>query len=121
MITITLDGVTYTAPSVDELRRAGCKLVIRHYRYVADQSRKAKPAIPTAWWARGNLHPHGGATYALILAPNGTYGSAYVRCSRKDTFVRRVGYVLAVSRALESMPADGQALLTHTLRTLHTP
>jgi hypothetical protein len=89
-IFVMLDGTEYWAPTVQQLQAEGFKVVVRHNR------------VRKAPWYPPSLK--GGATYVLLLSPHGTWAEGRARCSRKDSYSKKTGYVLAVNRALAELP-----------------
>lgn len=104
---IKIDGEEYWAPTVEELKANGFKVQLRHHRYHAVRYNPAYARLGIKvkeYWS----HPvtKGGYTSVLLLAPDGYWAEGYAHCSRKDTYSKKAGYVLAVNRALSELPGE---------------
>ncbi len=80
------------------LKDCGFRVHVKHYRFTQDF---------TGLWARHELFeekpvPKGGLTTVTIYCPTGTVIHGEARCSRKDTFNKRLGVTIALGRALKS-------------------
>lgn len=95
----------YWAPTVEELKSEGFRIQIRYYRRWSVQSTGDKWYDRLAFASRRVL-PKGGATHVLLLAPDGYWAEGFIRCHHKDVFSKKVGYVLAVNKALSELPGQ---------------
>ena len=84
-------------PTVDELRAAGFKVRISHQRRFNNSGYFAKYS---------GINPKGGETRVLILAPApyNYWGEGVVKCHQRDTYNKKIGYALAVARAIGAIP-----------------
>lgn len=103
-----VDGQEVWAPTVEELRTQGFKVILRHFRYPQPdkpimRSHLLRSIANGDLWSRGP-RPNGGRTTVLLLAPDGHWAEGKAICSKKDTYSKRGGYVLAVNRALSALP-----------------
>lgn len=120
MLILTMDGQEHTVPTVEELKALGFRVYVTHLRrafwtdYPDTGSRRERREAPlqrTRRSSRWRYSPRGGATRVLLLAPNGQWAEATVKCSDKDAYVKRVGYTLAVERAIDALPYSARRKL----------
>lgn len=136
MLNITIDGELHSVPTVQELREMGIRTFVSHLRYdefdkydkkahVFNPSRtKGVRVMSDAGTAylRPQVEPRGGETRVLLLREDaanggcGHYAEGRVRCSREDAYVKRVGYVLALERAIDNLHALGYGGPDYTTR-----
>ncbi len=106
---IELDGREHKSLSPDELRAKGYKVRVRHLRYLDSREvympkDAAKPLTRRQFRDKiVPVFPRGGLTHVLVLAPDHIWAEATVKCSPQDAFVKRVGYVLAVEKAMKEI------------------
>ena len=93
---VPIDGDEYWAPTVEELRGNGIKIILKYYR----EYQKGR------FWGPPPVKAKGGACHIILLAPDGNWSEGWSRCSRKDVFSKKKGYVLAVNAALSDLPGD---------------
>ena len=101
--------------TVHNLRKAGYKVRVIHYRYYKADSvvgsaillskKELKEIAPCD--NRFILLPRGGKTAVEITTPSGanTFGESI--CSRKDGFNRKLGLKIAINRALAKLDPVG--------------
>jgi hypothetical protein len=95
---VKVDGVYHTAPTVETLKAQGYKVIINHKRY-----RKSMPKSFRRLGYRGEIKAKGGVTHVFLLQPeHGGWSEGRAVCVARDCFSRKVGYVLAVNKALGS-------------------
>ncbi len=89
-----------TTPSVKDLRAAGNKVRVYHYR----RCRGDNNLIPRKDFEKGdvNMDTKGGKTTVEIACPNGQTLVGEALCSKNDNFNRKRGLYIAVARALRS-------------------
>lgn len=99
-----VDGQSHKALSPDELRAKGYKIRVRHLRLVDGRWAVApKEPISRIRYHGLPVFPRGGLTHAVVMAPDHLWAEATVKCSPADPFIKRVGYVLAVERAMKEI------------------
>jgi hypothetical protein len=84
------------------LRKYGAKVYINHFRHVKGQGVQKTRKLFAAGIEAKTFEPRGGATQATVEFPNGDVYRAKIKCSRKDSFCRRLGLYLALESALEN-------------------
>lgn len=99
---VTVDGQEYWGPTTREMQAEGFKVVIRHNRW----RRGVIRGFGRLGMYGSEITPKGGSTYVLILAPDGYWAEGIVKCSRKDVYSKKVGWVLAVNQALSQLPGQ---------------
>ena len=90
---------------IKELRQAGYKVRVNHFRYhgvtgclhPAHFFRESAHPMSRCW-----ISPKGGLTEVEIRTPDGKELKGKAECSRKDTFNRKLGLTIAVNRALKT-------------------
>ena len=102
---VTIDGDEYWAPSVTEIKANNIRVLLKYYRYYGRRGLRPAAYIDP-FWGRDAPSPKGGACHVILLAPDGNWSEGWSRCSRKDVFSKKKGYVLAVNAALSDLPGD---------------
>ena len=112
-LSVEYEGTRHVVPGVEVFKHLGFRVYVTHYRFAEDtyysrsEDKKRRP-VPQRQFRDGpfkysSISPLGGETRVLLLAPNGEWGEATVKCSRQDGYNRRLGYVFAVEKALRSL------------------
>jgi hypothetical protein len=107
VVVTTLDGVKsyHTAPTLELLREQGYRVIIQHRRYPSHKvwrtpSSLARLGIIT----KAPVNAKGGTTHVILLGPEGSgWSEGHAVCVAKDPYSKRIGYVLAVEKALEKL------------------
>jgi len=99
----TIDGNEYWAPTVNELKDAGIRVKLKHIRVPKKGVVSFGGMLPPSFHRIKHVEPKGGSTYILLLAPDGHWAEGRARCSRKDSYSKRKGYILAVNEALSQL------------------
>ncbi len=101
--------------TIEELRRAGYKVTVNHYRYpqVANpdmsnsQVKKLECEMDNAHFLQesgAGLSPFGGETIVELVTPSGMIAiTAISRCNIKDNFNKKMGIKIALNRALSQL------------------
>jgi len=103
-VKVNVYGVPWQAPSVEELKAEGYEVIIHHahkYRRAPQETIRLL-AYP---WFKDMKHrdPRGGRTYVTLLHKDGMWARGQVKCWVGDIYSKRIGYVLAVNRALDQL------------------
>lgn len=90
--------------SVENLRKNGYKVRVKHYRIVASEL----TPFPKLGYRRKNeiqdtdiLFPYGGYTEVDVRTPEGVELHGKAECSVEDNFCYKLGTKIALSRALQ--------------------
>lgn len=100
---VTVDGDEYWAPTVEQLQAAGIKVILKHYRMAEQRPPKNRQDVLLYGLLGTRMATKGGKTEITLLAPDGYWSKGEARCSRKDAYSKKAGYVLAVNRALSEL------------------
>ena len=83
--------------SVNELRKSGYNVRVCHSRYCQDELVSYIDTEPC------NFNARGGLTTIQITTPDGTVLNGQARCSREETFSKKLGVRIAIGRALKGV------------------
>src|SRR5215510_2560867 len=103
---VNVYGQLWQAPKPEALKAEGYEVRIHHARKYRPVPKVAGERWWNDVWGKQKLRDErGGRTTVELLAPDGRWARGTVKCYREDRFSRRIGYVLAVNRALENLQA----------------
>jgi hypothetical protein len=125
-IRVRVDGQYIYAPSVEYLQRNGFQVLVSYRRYFKShayspffsqvtRTRQQKKEPPQKMPRAYTMNPKGGSTRVVLLRHDGVWGDGSAVCVSKDVFSKRIGYALAVNKALEMVEVTVRA------RTLEQP
>jgi len=83
--------------TVETLRKSGYKVGVYHKR-----RRDERLIFPEL--------PKGGRTEVCITTPNGRTATGKARCSKEDTYVKKIGVQIALDRALKKLELDKEEI-----------
>lgn len=83
--------------TVEQLRKSGYRVGVYHTRRY--DHRLIQPLLP-----------NGGRTEVCVTTPHGLTVTGKARCSKEDTYVKKVGVQIALNRALEKLKVDKEEI-----------
>ena len=100
----TMNDTNNEVMTVANLRRKGFQVRINHLRRV----KNAKGVLATKYEIgdRNLIDPHGGATEAEIISPEGKISHAVVNVWWKDSYCRKTGINEVLKRAMANLNSN---------------
>lgn len=95
--------------SVAELRKAGWKVRVSHYRYyLTDWTIELLHRSELGEFDCVQPEPRGGETVVELLSPEGREAIGVARCNPSDNYNRRYGVMKALGRAISNLEKNDE-------------